>query len=72
MTHAFATAEQLATAPDLRDPWDESLREAHALGEVIVYRGKWPHVEIAVVPLDMSAEDRFADACRRAFEEDGE
>lgn len=49
------------------DPWDDSLREAHALGEVIVYRGEWPAVEIDVVPVDSGAGDPYADACQRAF-----
>lgn len=54
----------MTTTPD---PWDDSSREAYTLGEVIVYRGEWPAVEIDVVALDRDADDAYGDACRRAF-----
>lgn len=47
--------------------WDDRLREAYALGEVIVYRGEYPAVEIDVVTLDNGVDDPYGDACRRAF-----
>ncbi len=62
-------SQEATTQPEAAvDSWDGPLLAAHALGEVIVYRGEYPRCEIDVVPLNHAVADKYGDACERAFQ----